>query len=319
MATAQKPKAPAPPREPLPPLKMHKTQSIPARSLTLIAHPHGYGRPLRPHWVDTLTEKWDDDKVGVLLVSCRAEDHQYYVLAGNHRVAAKQQAGEPDFLFDCKVHYGLTLPEEADIYLAQDAERLRHTTGDDFLAMLARGDEAATGVKAILDDLGLEVAPYGAAGWKANRVRAVAGLLNAWETNGEDNVRLALGLIRDEWLHEQAGFQHTRKSIWAESITTTLPVFLRLYNLQGSLLEISWLRRAMQREGVAGWEERWQHHRMAAKSRPQGGGALIYGVLSWLDLYNYRRREPNVLDEMVARRASKTLKRSRRHRRGGHA
>jgi hypothetical protein len=275
-----------------PPQARTKAAKLPARSLRF---PPEYGRPIRKGWVTRLVREWNDRKVGTLLVSFR-DDGDYYVMAGNHRVKARVQDGDADFMFDCLVYYGLTLDQEAAIYLAQDAERLRHTTADDFPAMLARGDHDALGVQAILDDLGLEIAPYGESGFRKSRVRAVSALLESYAANGPDNLRLALTLLRDEWGEEAPHLASAKKSIYSEATVNSLPAFFRLYDTGDSPLEIPWLRHAMRKQGIVAWEEQWQRHRMASKNRPHGGVAIVYGVLSWLDLYNYGRREKNRLD-----------------------
>ena len=76
----------------------------------------------------------------------------------------------------CLVYYGLTVEQEAMIYLAQDRSRLRHSAADDFTALLRQGDPVAVGIERVLGRLGLEITPYGGAGWSKNRVRAVGGL-----------------------------------------------------------------------------------------------------------------------------------------------
>jgi len=308
MALAEPPTLPSaePQPEPRRPGVRTKQRVLPARSL----HPTDYGRPIRPHWVTRLVREWDKRKQGVLLVSQRADD-RFYTMTGNHRVAAKLATGETDYAFDCLVYTGLTLAEEAAIYLSQDSETLRHTVADDFPAMLLRGDETAAGVDRVVRSLDLTVARYSGDGWAPHRVRAVGALLSTYDTCGEANLYEALKLVRDVWgdLQIKLGGR-TKKTIYSEAVLASLPAFFRLY----PDAERDWLRHAMGREGLSGFEERWIGHRTASKSRPQGGVAIVYGVLSWLDMYNYGRREKNLLDETVARRASKMLK--RRPRRG---
>lgn len=283
----------------------------------LLERPAEYARPLRPHWVNRLVREWNKRKVGVLLVSQRP-DGGYRALTGNHRVASRLQDHEPDYAFDCLVYENLSLQEEAAIYLAQDDERLRHSVADDFPAMLLNDDPTAKGVARVLDRLDLEIAPYGMAGYGKHRVRCVSSLLTAYEVNGEYDLERALGLLRDEWGDEAHHLVNPKKSVYSEGTVNSLPAFLRLYGSPDQRpLDIPWLRKAMQREGLAGWERRWQAHRSESATRPQGGVAILYGVLSWVDLYNYSRREENRLDDVVARRASHALKRIRRTMRSG--
>ena len=278
----------------------------------LLGRPAEYARPLRPHWVTRLVREWNKRKVGVLLVSQRP-DGSFRALTGNHRVASRLQDGEPDYAFDCLVYENLSLQEEAAIYLAQDDERLRHSVADDFPAMLVNDDPIAKGVQRCLDAVGLEVAPYGEAGHKKNRVRCVSALLNAYETNGEDDLTRALGLLRDEWGEEEHHPTNPKKSIYSEATVNSLPAFLRLYGAPDQRpLDYPWLRKAMARDGLEGWERAWMRHRAESISKPQGGVAILYGVLAWIDLYNRSRREQNKLDDLLARRNSHALRRRAR-------
>ena len=168
-------------------------------------------------------------------------------------MASRLQDGEPDYAFDCLVYENLSLQEEAAIYLAQDDERLRHSVADDFPAMLVNDDPVAKGVQRCLDAVGLEVAPYGEAGHKKNRVRCVSALLNAYETNGEYDLTRALELLRDEWGEEEHHPANPKKSIYAESTVNSLPAFLRLYSGPAQRpLDYPWLRKAMRRDGPGG-------------------------------------------------------------------
>ena len=137
----------------------------------------------------------------------------------------------------------------------------------------------------------------------------MGALLQAFDTSGQQNLYDALALIRDEVgaPPDQAG-RPTKKTIYSEAVIVSLPAFLRLY----PDADRDWLSHAMEREGLKGFEERWVGHRTASITRPQGGIAIIYGVLAWVDMYNHGRREKNLLDEMVARRASKMLRRRSR-------
>ena len=103
--------------------------------------------------------------------------------------------------------------------------------------------------------------------------------------------------------------------VYGEATINSLPAFLRLYDTPEGPLDVDWLRHAMDRHPFSTWEDSWVRHRQAAASRPQGGIAVLYGVLSWIDLYNFGRLEANRLDDYVARRASHAL--GRRGRRGG--
>lgn len=294
MATAQKPRPDPAPR----PLR----EQVRLRIDRLSQAPE-FARPLRPHWVAHLARTWDEQLAGEVLVSLR-EDDTYRLLTGNHRWAAKLLRKEGRHFFDCLVYAGLTVEEEATIYLAQDRDRLRHTAADDFLAMVRQGDPVALGIDAIVADLGLHITPYGLAGYGKTRIRAVAALLRTWETAGEDCLRQALELIRDEWLPSiQQG--PSRRTAFSEATVLPLAMFIRLYRADPAF-RLANLRAAMQRDGLAEYERKYVAQRTTAAARPTAGVATLYGVLALVDAYNYGRRLDNRLDETVARKSAQT-------------
>lgn len=263
---------------------------------------HERARPLRRYWVNRLIREWQDDEDGVLIVSRRA-DGTNVVLAGNHRWQAQVSQGNYGYPFSCKVLHGLSRADEARIYLAEDARRLRHTAGDDFPARVEEGDPIAVQVKDVLDTLGLQVAPYGGAGFQRNRIRAVSGLLQACESNGKECLRQCLLLVKECWGREVPELVHSQKSIYSQAVILSLSTFLRLYG-DDPQFNLQKLKGAMIREGLAGFETRYIRQRVAAQGRPLGGLAALYGVLAFVDLYSHGLHQENKLSDLVAREAA---------------
>ena len=289
-----------PGRRPLAPLKMRKQGLFSANRLTQAPE---YARPLRPHWVASLARAWDDQLVGELLISKRA-DGTYRLMTGNHRWAARLLRREGDKFFNCLVYYGLTVEEEARIYLAQDKNRLHHTAADDFTAMVKAGDPVAIGIDAMVRDLGLHIAPYANAGYGRTRIRAVSALLRGWQAAGADNLRDALELIRDEWLPHISGTSGTRRTAFSETTIVPMAVFLRLYRDDPDFTMAN-LRVSLDRDQLDGYERKYMAQRNTALARPSTSVATLYGVLALVDTYNYGRRQHR-LDEAVARQNAQT-------------
>lgn len=282
-------------------LRQRKQEPIPADRLSQAPE---YARPLRPHWVASLARTWNNLLVGELLVSKRG-DGSIRLMTGNHRWAARLLRREGHLLFHCLTYTGLTVAEEAEIYLAQDKNKLRHTAADDFLAMVQANDPVALTIKDIVADLGLHITPYGAAGYGRTRIRAVSALLRAYETSGHDALYTALLLIRDHWLPGVLGTAGSRRSAFSEATILPLAAFVHVYGDDPNF-KLPNLRSAMDRDDLAAYEHKYNAQRMAASARPTAGVATLYGVLALLDSYNYGRRVENRLDEAVARKSAQT-------------
>ena len=72
-------------------------------------------RELRHGWAAQIAQDFDPDKFLPLLVSKR--DGKFYVIDGQHRVEAMRLMGWNDQQVQCWVYEGLTLAQEADLFL----------------------------------------------------------------------------------------------------------------------------------------------------------------------------------------------------------
>lgn len=73
--------------------------------------PHAQ-RELRPSWVDSIATEFNPDSIGIVTVSAR--DDAFYIIDGQHRVAALKKMGWEDQKIECRVFHTMTLKDEAD-------------------------------------------------------------------------------------------------------------------------------------------------------------------------------------------------------------
>src|SRR5690606_35126480 len=87
---------------------------------------------------EKIAESFDQDKVGVITVS-RRSDNTNAVIDGQHRTHSLKMVGKGDVPVECHVYHGLTLREEAELFLglnnvrnvdAQDKFAVRVTAED---------------------------------------------------------------------------------------------------------------------------------------------------------------------------------------------
>lgn len=108
--------------------------------------------------VKRLIAEWDDDYAGALIGSQR-DDGFVYLLDGYQRKTALVRAGLPDYTIPVVVHTGLTIQEEAEIFLATNRGRKNVTPYWKFHVGLAAEDPVAVAVNEVVESLGFHVAP----------------------------------------------------------------------------------------------------------------------------------------------------------------
>lgn len=109
---------------------------------------HQFQRQLDNNWVNWLYEHWDPNKVGILVVSSR-EDGDLIVLEGQHRLASLrlllhngQRINESLW---SEVYFGLSLEEEADMFIGRNTRRNVHII-DKFKARRVAGEPVANAI-----------------------------------------------------------------------------------------------------------------------------------------------------------------------------
>lgn len=140
---------------------------------------HRYQRSVIPARVRHLTATWVLERVGAITVSIRA-DGKAYVVDGQHRVLAAMELGLGDTKVLCHVYRGLTIEQEAALFLsANDARPV--TPIDRFKAGLVAGDPVCKGVQKTLKKYGLHVSSSPADG----AVRCVSKAIALYERDPE--------------------------------------------------------------------------------------------------------------------------------------
>ena len=118
--------------------------------------PDPANRNIRSKHVADLRRNWRDDRCGILLVWRDHLTECYYVIDGQHRLAAAPAAITQ---IRCEILTGYT-KDEAYLVREERERRKRATnTVDRFQFALAANDAKATEIKDFLDTLGLSVSP----------------------------------------------------------------------------------------------------------------------------------------------------------------
>ena len=135
---------------------MTKFKYVKLRPSTLTIDPR-FQRDLDEGRAKAISKNIDLARIGVLEVAARDdEDETNVVIDGQHRVAGMKLA-EFDEPILCKVHYGLSLADEAALFLKLNGGRSAVRVFDKFKARLVAGDAEAHEIKRIVSSLGLRI------------------------------------------------------------------------------------------------------------------------------------------------------------------
>lgn len=156
-----------------------------------------YQRVLDEARVERIAEEFDPALLGTLEVSTR--NGKAAVFDGQHRLAALRRRGASTA--PCLVHDGLTVAEEAALFVALQTQRKPLRPLDRFKARLVAGDPDAIDIKAVVEQHGYTV---GEGGDHPHSIGAVTALDRAYARGGADLLDQALTLL-GTWRDEPRG------------------------------------------------------------------------------------------------------------------
>lgn len=174
--------------------------------------------------VNRLSREWRDDFVGVLIGSER-KDGRIYLLDGFQRLLAKtSRQGQGDYSFTVQVYTGLSLREEAEIFLAHNRGRKAVSPYAKFRVSLTAGDPVAEAVTEAVESLNLSVGPRSS----PNTVGCIATLERIVGQMGKDiehqkqELVWVLGTYQSVW--------GTTNEHWRTELIEGLAIFHRRYS-----------------------------------------------------------------------------------------
>lgn len=162
-----------------------------------------YQRPLDEVRVDRMTEKYNVSLVGIVEVSARP-DGRYAVLDGQHRVAVVRNVtfGQPSPAHvPCRVHSGLTVTEEAEVYHQLNTTRRQLTGWDRWVARRASRDQGVLAIERCAERNGLTIGTSEG----SNILRSTVACERLVELGGLPLLDATLGLVLQIWPNDQTG------------------------------------------------------------------------------------------------------------------
>lgn len=159
-----------------------------------------YQRALDEARVRRMARNYSLALVGILEVSAR-DDGTYAILDGQHRWALVMTDGINMSHVPCRIHTGLTLPAEAELYHKLNTTRTALRPWDKWLARRAAGDQTVRQIEATLAAHDLITGPQQG----SNIVRATRGLETIVELGGTPLLDSTLKTVRRCYPNDQAG------------------------------------------------------------------------------------------------------------------
>ena len=161
-----------------------------------------YQRPLNERTVAALVRNWNKMLMEPLVVSYR--DGRYYVIDGQHRVAALRMIfKDQDTLVPCIVHTGLTYADEAELFYSLDQCKKKLSSAQSINALLQSGANAEVNdIKNLMKKRGFQ--------WSLNdgsgdyKIRSTRTVIHAYRLLGRDAFRRLLDLLADTWRGDPA-------------------------------------------------------------------------------------------------------------------
>lgn len=154
-----------------------------------------------PH-LRRLIANFDPAQLGVLTVSTRPGG-RFHLIDGQHRWLAARECGLTDLKVKCEVHQGLSLQDEADLFIARNAQRAVSAI-DKYQVGLVAKDTECVGVQSVLDRFGYRVA----AGTGAETISCPDTIRRVYRKDDGETLGDVLAVARSAWGDNPDALEH---------------------------------------------------------------------------------------------------------------
>lgn len=155
-------------------------------------------RPENPRLSARIAAEFDLDKLGIPVLNKRGG--AYWIVDGQHRLAALRLMGWADMQIECEVFDDLAHAKEAELFLGRN-DRIKVRVVDSYFVALEAGREPQRSVDRCVRTQGLAVSRTSKDG-----IAAVDTLIKVYNLAGEVILGKTLRVIRDSYPHDGAAF-----------------------------------------------------------------------------------------------------------------
>jgi hypothetical protein len=157
-------------------------------------------REYKESHAEGIAADFDLEAMGFPVVSHR--DGNYYILDGQHRIAALKMIGYGDQSVQCEVYEGLTEAAEAELFLRRD-RRKAVTAFDRFRIGVVADRPTETDINRIVMGSGLRIATD----QDPKSIAAVGALLKTYRNAGGKTLGRSVRLLRDGFPDDSSAFR----------------------------------------------------------------------------------------------------------------
>ena len=168
------------------------SQRIQLIALSEMEPESGYQRATNPTQVDNIVNKFDETKLGTIIVSER--DGKYHIIDGAHRSKALRKLGYSHV--PCVVLAGLTFEQEAEYFRNQNQDKRLIKPMEFFKAGLISGDEQCVNIYRIVRSNGFHIGNGNKDFLKIGAIQALFTITNEY---GYETLDDTLCLIACTW------------------------------------------------------------------------------------------------------------------------
>lgn len=148
-----------------------------------------------PAAVKRMCADFKEESVGLLTVSAR-DNGEFHVMDGQHRRAALKALFGNDYMVRCEVHYGLTLADEAELFVRLNTHHAPNTK-DRFRNRLVYADPDTIAIRDLVRRYGYEVSFHGTARGKITAIAALEAIYK--RANGPEALDKTLWVMDSTW------------------------------------------------------------------------------------------------------------------------
>jgi ParB-like nuclease domain len=173
--------------------------------LDMILVDHSYQHSLKQTKVNRFAKNFQIRQFGIPVVNKRANGY-FYLVDGQHRVAAANLLQDPPTTIRCEVFSGLTLEEESWLYHELNGTRDDLTPMELFVAAINAGHPEELAIKAAVEEAGMEVTRGGSS---SSHVQSVTSLFQVYRRFGGPLLTRTLSIMHRAWPTEKDPCHHT--------------------------------------------------------------------------------------------------------------
>lgn len=185
--------------DPAPEVRIERNRRVPTYlKQSILQVDDSYQSPVNAAWVREIADGFDPDLFHPLVVSARA-DGTFWVVDGRHRLEAIRMLGWLDQALPCWVFRGLSVAEEARLFVRLTSGVRKKRADRVFRARVTAGEPIAHEIARVTAECGYRLASSRGPRSDPGVLGCTGTLEDIWRAGGTDLLHRVLSLVHDTW------------------------------------------------------------------------------------------------------------------------